>query len=167
MEKATVETIIRRFNEAGVRYLIAGGFAVIAHGYTRLTMDLDLILNLEPENALKALEILKAEGYAPKIPVPIEQFADAELRHNWVENRNMVAFPLWSELHRMTGIDLFVTELLDFERAFSDRLIAQLGPDLDANFVSFDDLMVLKHAASRPKDLQDIYYLQNLKDKKP
>ncbi len=129
MERQTVETIIRKFNEAGVRYLIAGGFAVIAHGYTRLTMDLDLVLDLDPQNALKALEVLKSEGYGPKIPVPIEQFADAQLREDWVENRNMVAFPLWSEQHRMTGIDLFVNEPFDFERAFADRFTAGLAPN--------------------------------------
>ncbi len=159
MEKQTVETIIRKFNEAGVRYLIAGGFAVIAHGYTRLTMDLDL----DPPNALKALEVLKSEGYAPKIPVPIEQFADANLRRDWVENRNMVAFPLWSEQHRMTGIDLFVSDPFDFERAFADRFQTELAPDLKADFVSYNDLLALKREANRPKDLQDIYYLQNIK----
>ena len=71
MQRASVEILVRRFNEAGVRYLIAGGFAVVAHGYTRFTVDLDFILDLEPENAAKALEILKDEGYAPTIPVPI------------------------------------------------------------------------------------------------
>ena len=167
MEKETIERIIRSFNEAGIRYLIAGGFAVIAHGYTRLTMDLDIVLDLEPENAFKALKILKGEGYAPKIPVPIEQFADADLRRDWVENRNMVAFPLWSEQHRRTGIDLFVTEPLDFERAYSERLTTQLSPELQADFVSLADLLFLKREASRPKDLQDIYYLQNIQEKLP
>ncbi|PQV63825.1 hypothetical protein B1R32_10829 [Abditibacterium utsteinense] len=167
MEKETIERIIRRFNEEGIRYLIAGGFAVIAHGYTRLTMDLDIVLDLEPDNALKALEVLKSEGYAPKIAVSIEQFADADLRRDWVENRNMVAFPLWSEQHRRTGIDLFITEPLDFERAYSERLITKIAPELEADFVSLADLLFLKRAASRPKDLQDIYYLQNIQEKSP
>ncbi|BCM91188.1 hypothetical protein IAD21_03052 [Abditibacteriota bacterium] len=162
MERTTVETIIRQFNEAGVRYLIVGGFAVVAHGYTRLTMDLDLVLDLAPENVFKALQILKNEGYSPTIPVPLEHFSDAEIREDWVENRNMVAFPLWSEQHRMTSIDLFVREPFDFERAYADRLQTHLTPELTADFVSFDDLVALKRAANRPKDLQDIYYLQNI-----
>lgn len=167
MEKETVERIIRRFNQEGIRYLIAGGFAVIAHGYTRLTMDLDIVLDLESHNALKAVAILKDEGYAPKIPVSIEQFADADLRRDWIENRNMVAFPLWSERHRRTGIDLFVTEPLDFERAYSERLTTKLAPELEADFVSLSDLLFLKREASRPKDLQDIYYLQNIQEQSP
>ena len=163
MRTNSVETLIRRFNEAGVRYLIAGGFAVVAHGYSRFTVDLDFVLDLEPENAAKALEILKDEGYAPTIPVPIEQFADAELRKDWAENRNMVAFPLQSEKHRETRVDVFVREPFDFERAYAERFRGDIVPELLADFVSFEDLMKLKTEAGRPKDLQDIYYLRQIK----
>lgn len=163
MQRNSVETLVRRFNEAGVRYLIAGGFAVVAHGYSRFTADLDLVLDLEPENAARALEILKDEGYAPTIPVPIEQFADAELREVWAQNRNMVAFPLQSAKHRQTSVDIFVREPFDFERAYAERHQWPVTPDLMAEFVSFDDLVKLKTDAGRPKDLQDIYYLRQIK----
>ena len=163
MRLTSVETLIRRFNEAGVRYLIAGGFAVVAHGYSRFTVDLDFVLDLEPENAAKALAILKDEGYAPTIPVPIEQFANAELREDWAENRNMVAFPLQSAKHRLTAVDIFVRAPFDFERAYAERHQTLIASNLMANFVSMEDLVKLKTEAGRPKDLQDIYYLQSLK----
>lgn len=163
MQRDSVETLVRRFNEAGVRYLIAGGFAVVAHGYSRFTVDLDFVLDLEPENANKALEILKDEGYAPTIPVPIEQFANANLREDWAENRNMVAFPLQSEKHRQTSVDIFVREPFEFERAYGERHHWPISPDLMGEFVCFDDLMKLKADAGRPKDLQDIYYLRQIK----
>ncbi len=163
MQRESVEVLIRRFNEAGVRYLIAGGFAVVAHGYSRFTVDLDFVLDLEPENAAKALAILKDEGYAPTIPVAIEQFADAELREDWAENRNMVAFPLQSEKHRQTRVDIFVREPFEFERAYADKFRGEIVPDLDADFVSFNDLMELKTSAARSKDLLDIFYLRQIK----
>lgn len=163
MQRDSVETLIRRFNQAGVRYLIAGGFAVVAHGYSRFTVDLDFVLDLEPENAVKALKILKDEGYAPTISVPIEQFADAELREDWAQNCNMVAFPLQSEKHRRTSVDIFVREPFEFERAYAEKFRGEIVPDLAADFVSFDDLLQLKTDAGRPKDLQDIYYLRNVK----
>lgn len=163
MQRASVETLIRRFNEAGVRYLIAGGFAVVAHGYSRFTVDLDFVLDLEPRNAAKALAILKDEGYAPTIPVPIEQFADADLREDWAQNRTMVAFPLQSEKHRQTSVDIFVREPFEFERAYAERHHSPVAPDLMGSFVSFEDLMKLKTTAGRPKDLQDIYYLRQIK----
>ena len=39
MERRSIEVIIRALNEAHVRYLIAGGLAVVAHGYVRFTAD--------------------------------------------------------------------------------------------------------------------------------
>jgi len=47
--KRSVEAIVDALNAAGVRYLIAGGLAVVAHGYVRFTADVDLILDLEPD----------------------------------------------------------------------------------------------------------------------
>ena len=43
MEKRSVEAIIRALNAASARYLVAGGLAVVAHGYVRFTADVDLI----------------------------------------------------------------------------------------------------------------------------
>jgi len=37
-------------NEAGVRFLVAGGLAVNAHGYVRFTKDADLVIDLTAEN---------------------------------------------------------------------------------------------------------------------
>lgn len=165
MERDFVAHLIARFEASEVRYLIAGGLAVIAHGYTRLTFDLDFVIDLAPENALKAIEILQDEGYSPKIPVPFEQFADENLRRDWVENRNMLAFPLYSEKHRATGIDIFVREPFDFEEAYERQFRKEIGPGVTARFVSLGDLLDLKHEAGRPKDIQDIYYLQAIKDK--
>ena len=34
----------------GVRYLVAGGLAVGAHGYLRFTKDVDIVIQLIPDN---------------------------------------------------------------------------------------------------------------------
>ena len=44
MQRHSVEAIVRALNAAEVRYLIAGGLAVVAHGHVRFTADLDIIL---------------------------------------------------------------------------------------------------------------------------
>ena len=41
-EPGDVIRICRALNEAGARYLLIGGFAVIAHGAGRFTKDIDL-----------------------------------------------------------------------------------------------------------------------------
>jgi hypothetical protein len=42
---------IELLNEHNVRYLVVGGYAVAFHGYPRYTKDLDVWIELSPENA--------------------------------------------------------------------------------------------------------------------
>ena len=41
MKLTSFEAIVRALNAANVRYLVAGGLAVNAHGYARFTNDVD------------------------------------------------------------------------------------------------------------------------------
>ena len=41
----SLEVIFLALNNAGVRYLVAGGLAVVAHGFVRFTNDVDLIVD--------------------------------------------------------------------------------------------------------------------------
>lgn len=41
---------IKAFNEAEVRYVLIGGYAVIIHGYQRTTGDMDLFVECTKEN---------------------------------------------------------------------------------------------------------------------
>jgi len=54
MKVSSFEAIAAALNSAGVRYIVAGGLAVNAHGYVRLTHDVDLVVRLDPENILPA-----------------------------------------------------------------------------------------------------------------
>ena len=42
--------ICRALNEADARYVLIGGFAVIAHGASRFTKDIDLLVDDAPDN---------------------------------------------------------------------------------------------------------------------
>lgn len=42
--------LCRRLNEAGAKYLVVGGFAIIQHGFARATEDVDLLIDVSPEN---------------------------------------------------------------------------------------------------------------------
>lgn len=160
MEKHSVETVIRRFNESGVRYLVVGGLAVVAHGYVRFTADFDLMLDLEnAENVRIALEVLKSAGYTPRVPVPIEQFADVDLRMMWQTQKNLLVFSLWSDQHPQTEIDLFVSNPLDFSAAY-ERSVLHHSENVAMRVVALEDLIFLKEQANRPKDQIDIEYLR-------
>lgn len=49
-EPEDVVRICRALNEAGARYLLIGGFALIAHGAARFTKDIDLLVDDTPDN---------------------------------------------------------------------------------------------------------------------
>ncbi|MCD6254817.1 MAG: hypothetical protein J7J44_00915 [Deltaproteobacteria bacterium] len=63
------EEIFREFEQIGVRYLIVGGMAVNLYGYLRLTIDLDLMVDLSDENLSKIINVMERLGYIPKVPV--------------------------------------------------------------------------------------------------
>jgi len=56
----TVKNVFTSLNQYDVRYLLMGGLAVAAHGHSRATNDIDLVVALERENAFKAIEELAA-----------------------------------------------------------------------------------------------------------
>ena len=166
MELRSFEAIVQSLNAAGVRYLIAGGMAVVVHGYVRLTMDLDLILDLQEENLRAAVKSLGSLEYRPRAPVPLEQFIDAGIRAQWVREKQLTVFSLFSPVHDKTEIDLFVEAPLDFARAHASAVWIEVAPGLAAPFVSLEDLLELKKQAARPRDILDIEQLKKLGSEK-
>ena len=162
MQRDTIEAIFRTLEEHGVRYLVAGGFAVVAHGYVRFTEDVDLILDLSPENVQRAVQALSSLGYRPRVPVPFEALGDAAQRQHWRNEKNMVVFSLFSSQHPRTEIDVFVDEPLDFAVSYDRAARKEFVPGLTVNFVALEDLFRLKTAAGRPQDLLDIDELRKV-----
>lgn len=160
MKLASLEAIARSLNEGGVRYLIAGGLAVNAHGYIRLTQDVDLVIALDSANILRAFEMLARLGYKPLVPVTAGQFADPELRGQWIRDKGMKVLNFFSDQHRETNVDVFVTEPFDFLRESTHALHGELSPGLDVRFVSLPTLIAMKEAASRPRDIDDLQHLR-------
>jgi len=155
-----VEAIVRALNAAGVQYLIVGGLAVNAHGYVRLTRDVDIVLQLDPANVSRGLNALVEIGYSMSIPAKPEDFANPALREDWRRNKGMITLKLWSDEHQRTPVDIFVYEPFDFakERAIATTL--EVCPGLPAYVVSLETLLKMKREAGRPQDLVDIDELQ-------
>jgi predicted nucleotidyltransferase len=163
MEVRSIEAIVRALNDAGVRYLIAGGVAVVAHGYVRYTAHLDLILELSEVNLRPAVAALAGLGYRPTAPVPLEAFADAATRTDWIRTKGLTVLSLHSPEHPKTVIDLFVEEPFDFGKAFASLARMEVAAGLPATFVGLDDLLLLKRQAGRPKDQIDIEHLEKIR----
>ena len=157
---AAFEAIAAALRDAGVRYLVAGGIAVNAHGYVRLTYDVDLVIQLKPENIRPAFKALAGLGYRPIAPVTAEQFADAAQRARWIREKGMQVLNFHSDLHRPFTVDVFVSEPFDFDREYEAALQGELAPGLTVRFVSIPALIAMKQLANRPRDLDDIEHLR-------
>ncbi len=160
MQVRSVEAVVEALNTAEVRYLIVGGLAVNAHGYVRMTRDLDLVIQLVPDNILRGLKALIGIGYQLAIPAKPEEFADRTTRVRWKNERNMIVLKLWSEEHSRTPIDVFIEEPFNFVTEHERAVWMDLGEGRHAPFVALPALLDMKRAAGRPQDLVDIAELE-------
>jgi predicted nucleotidyltransferase len=164
MKLETVRAVAQALNKAGVKCLFAGGFAVVAHGYGRMTYDIDLVLQLDQENILRAFGVFDELGYVPRVPVTAVQFADATVRATWIREKGMQVLNLFSDRHRETPIDIFVEEPFDFENTYAQACVEEIAPGVPIRFVDLQTLIAMKARAGRPKDLDDIAHLRAIQE---
>ena len=110
--------------------------------------------------ANSAFEMLAKLGYRPLVPITAEQFADSELRQQWIRDKGMQVLNFFSDQHRETSVDVFVTEPFDFERESMEALQGELAPGAIVRFVSLPTLIAMKVVANRPRDIDDVQHLR-------
>jgi hypothetical protein len=70
--------LCRALDEAGARYVLIGGFAVILHGGERTTKDIDLLVDPAPENVERlkqALSVLKDDAARDIKPGDLQEYS--------------------------------------------------------------------------------------------
>jgi len=58
MKPANFKEVLPRFQMAGVKFILIGGGAGIAHGQARLTQDVDLVYSRDVENLQRIVDLL-------------------------------------------------------------------------------------------------------------
>lgn len=157
-----ITRVFRALNESGARYLVAGGLAVVAHGYLRLTMDIDLVIQLQRNNLARALEALRGLGYHPRAPVDLTEFLSPENRNRWIREKGMVVFQLVSDLNRTVPIDVFAQEPFAFDAVYAAAPVREVDEGVEIRVVPLAQLIEMKERANRPKDQVDLLYLRKL-----
>jgi hypothetical protein len=162
MKLASVQAIAGALNEARVPFIVAGGLAVNAHGFGRLTWDVDLVIRLDPDAIRRAFAALGSLGYAPLVPITADGFADPARRERWIREKGMVVLSFHSEAHRETPVDVFATEPFDFVAEYERSLVQEVAPGVPVRILALDTLVRLKRAAGRPRDNADLAELRLL-----
>ena len=156
-------TVLRELSDRNIRFIVVGGVATVLHGYARLTMDLDLVIDFSGDHLRNSLAALSALGFNPRVPVKALDFADAAIRREWIEQKGMMVFSMWRNGEPPLVVDLFSEEPFPFNEMFDRGRVVSVG-GRDIRIASKKDLITMKQRAGRPKDLIDIAQLEQLDD---
>ena len=139
------ENLLKSSKDHKVKFVIIGATAFPVYGYARATLDIDIFIRPTEVNAKRAWFALKAFGY-DVIDVKQEDLLKKKLliRQYAVE----------------TDIHPFVKGV-SFEKVWKNKVRAKFGNTF-VYFASLNDLIKMKRAAGRVKDLEDLKYLKKL-----
>jgi hypothetical protein len=154
--------LFRALDNEHVRYVLIGGLALNIHGVERATMDVDLMLAMDPDNLQAFLRAAKALKLSPVLPVALHDFADPAIRKDWVENRRMLAFALRPPEATAPTLDILIQPPVEFAAAWARRVEKDLG-DTRVSVAHVDDLIAMKTGTGRQSDAADIAALARLK----
>ncbi len=132
---------VQSLNDNQVRYLVIGGYAVAYHGYPRYTKDIDIWVEMTPENAANMLKALEQFGFAA-LNLQAADFLtpDQVIQLGYPPSR----------------IDLITTpDGVDFATCFANRLEVELD-SVAVNFIDLENLKLNKRASGRLQDLADL-----------
>jgi predicted nucleotidyltransferase len=155
------ETPLQRAVDAlarhGVATIVIGGQAGLLHGSPRLTLDVDLCYRRTPQTITglaSALRELGAELRVPggSVPFPIEPA--------FLERTSQLTLTC-----RDFELDLLaeVPPIGGYERLLQNSIEVPLG-DCPVRVIGLDDLITIKRAIGRPKDLDALQYLLVVKE---
>jgi len=132
-------------NENKVKYLVVGGYAVAFHGHPRYTKDIDVWIELSPDNANNILKALKEFGFG-SLGLKPDDFLESDqiIQLGYPPNR----------------IDI-LTSLKDlkFEDCYKTKVEVEIQ-GLHIDFIDLENLKKNKRATGRPQDLADAENLE-------
>lgn len=134
-----------------VRFLLIGGYAVIAYGYTRTTGDLDLWIDPSEQNKAALIDTFRDL-----------EFDEIELDHiNQMDFNEANVFSMGTVPQKID----FLTKVshVDFDEAYTKVVLMDFD-DLRLPFVHYNDLVLMKMTTGRLKDQADIEELQKIKN---
>lgn len=145
--------LIALLNDVGTKYLLIGGYAMQAHGITRCTHDIDLLLSPTVEDANKTLGALAVIDARFLVTLKVEDLL-----------RPLVRIPVPSIDH--VEIDLLTSiEHIDFEDVFSRSLWKNFAGQ-GCHVASITDLIRLKELSEKKcrKDALNINFSESIRE---
>lgn len=143
------EKLLKSLNENKVDYIVIGATAFPVYGYARATLDIDLFVRPEKENIAKLRKALMDFGY------DLSDISEDDLLQNKLLIRQ---YALETDIHPFV-------KGVTFDDIWKNRISAKFGATT-VYFPCLDDMIRMKKAAGRAKDLEDLKYLKRIKAEK-
>jgi hypothetical protein len=149
--------IFTALNRHGVRYVVIGGVAATLHGSSVVTNDTDICYQRDRENLARlvaALNELEARprGFPPGLPFILDEHT--------LRNGDVFTFDTIHGPFDCLGTPQPTNGYPHLE---ANAVDAEVAPGIVVRFSSLDDLIRMKRAAGRPKDLFGVEHLEELK----
>jgi len=145
------EEVLIEFNSAKVKYLIAGGYAVIFYGYPRTTGDLDIWIKPDNQNKEKIIQAAKKLNLSTEL---LKYLSELDFENPF--SVKLGEEPLQVDLfNSITGVKYKDAEKRSVPYSFSDKL--------EVRFIHLDDLITNKMLTGRLKDKADVEELQKIR----
>jgi hypothetical protein len=140
--------ILEDLNEAGVRYVLIGGIALIRHGVVRATRDVDAVFDPDAENVerIKSLAMKWGATRPDGSPLPDESISSERSIHLRTPGGDL---DLVSE--KAAGVSF---------GSLSSRAEVKKVDGVPAPICSLTDLVAMKRAVGRERDLVDLADLE-------
>jgi predicted nucleotidyltransferase len=136
---------IQSLNDNHVRYLVIGGYAVAFHGHPRYTKDIDVWIEMQPDNAANMVRALEQFGFG-SLGLKSDDFLEADqvIQLGYPPNR----------------IDVIMSpDGVEFESCHRTRVEATID-GVSVNFIDLENLRKTKQATGRAQDIADLESLQ-------
>jgi len=140
------EGLLKLLKEHKVDFVIIGATAFPIHGYARATLDIDIFIRPTENNAQRTWLALKEFGY---------DVTDVKIEYLIKKKILIRQYAVETDIHPFV-------KGLSFQEVWRNKVKAKFGNTL-VYFASLGDLIKMKRAAARPKDLEDLRYLNRLK----
>lgn len=145
-----MEILLKQLNEAGVRYIVIGGQAMLQEGMPRFTLDWDLFI--PPRDEANFERINTVLGKELEIPlVPFDPMTGEVFVQTYQTQYGIIQF------HQvLPGLPKF--DIVEKRSVIHDYR------GIPVKYLCLDDLLSSKLAVARDKDSDDILFLQMKKE---
>lgn len=137
------QDFIRALNKAKVKFILVGGYAVILHGYSRTTGDMDIWVERTEENYGKLLKAFLIFGM-PVFDMTKENFLYHKTFDVFRFGRNPVAIDVMIKMGNF-----------NFEKCYKISQVVEVD-GLPLRLINYNTLIEAKKQANRGKDLDDL-----------